>query len=74
MMDFNEANLVRYMYSMEGVSKIPCTRQTICVEMKRNANGDLLIYNDETILTLCKDAYTETLNDISQLMGVRIGK
>ena len=72
--DFNEANLVRYMYSMEGVSKIPCSRQIVCITMKKNAEGDLLIYEDNAITRLCMDAYIETLNDISNLMGVKVGK
>ncbi len=72
--DFNEANLVRYMYSMEGVSKIPCSRQVICITMKKNATGDMFILEDDAITKLCTDAYVETLNDISSLMGVRVGK
>lgn len=72
--DFNEANMVRYMYSMEGVSKIPCSRQTICLTMKKNASGDLFILEDDVITGICIDAYKETLTDISNLMGVRIGK
>ena len=72
--EFNQANLVRYMYSMAGVSKIPCSHQIICLTFRQNGIGNILLYDDTSITNLCVDAYTETLEDISVLMGVKIEK
>lgn len=72
--DFNQANLVRYMYSMEGVGRIPCTQQIVCITLKMDDKGNILIDDDSAILALCTDSYTETLESVSALMGVKIQK
>ncbi len=72
--DFTESNIVRYMYSMEGASRIPCSRQIVCITMRKNAEGNLMILEDDAITRLCIDAYEETLNEVSKLMGVTIEK
>ena len=73
--DVNEANIVRYLYSMEGVSKIPCSEQVVCITMKKNTDGKLYIYDDSEITSICTRAYTKALNEVAALLGSsRIGK
>lgn len=74
--DINEGNIVRYLYSMEGVSKIPCSEKIVCIELKKDTNGKLKISDDSSITNICTDAYIEALNEVANLLGtsLRIGK
>ena len=63
-----EAGIVKYMLDLMETNQVPCSSVEICLEL-REKDGTFSIVNDSYIATICVDAYTTVVNQISLILG-----
>lgn len=67
--DLDAGSITRYFLDVVNSSAVPRKAEEFCIELKRDACGNLYISDDSIIYVRCASAYGSAMNTISMILG-----
>ena len=69
MNDLTEANMVKYLLETTAENPISCTQTEYCLKFVKTQDGSFKIVDDSSITSICTDAYTNAISQMSSILG-----